>query len=148
MRITGFSRFRKTLLLASALLTIVPAVHAAEVNLYSTREAGLLQPLLASFTEKTGVKVNTVFLSTGLAERVAAEGASSPADVLMVVDIGNLVELVKRGVTQPIRSTALDSAIPPALRDPEGNWVALSMRARAIFVSKDRVKDQTLTRSE
>jgi iron(III) transport system substrate-binding protein len=86
----------------------------------------LLQPLLASFTEKTGIKVNTVFLNTGLAERVAAEGASSPADVLMVVDIGNLVDLVKRGVTQPIRSAVLEDAIPTALRDPDGNWVALS----------------------
>jgi iron(III) transport system substrate-binding protein len=119
--------------------------QAAEINLYSTREAGLIQPLLASFTESTGIKVNTVFLSTGLAERVAAEGASSPADVLMVVDIGNLADLVKRGVTQPIQSAALADAVPAGLRDPDGHWVALSLRARAIFVSKDRIKDPTLT---
>jgi iron(III) transport system substrate-binding protein len=132
-------------LLLTATLISAPAARAAEVNLYSTREAGLLQPLLASFTEKTGIKVNTVFMSTGLAERVAAEGASSPADVLMVVDIGNLVELVKRGVTQPIKSAALDAAVPAGLRGPEGNWVALSLRARAIFVSKDRVPETSLT---
>ena len=117
----------------------------AEVNLYTTREPGLLEPLLARFTEQTGTKVNTIFLSKGLAERVAAEGASSPADVLMVVDIGNLVELVKRGVTQPIRSKTLEEAIPASLRDPEGNWIALSQRARAIFASKDRVKDDAMT---
>ena len=132
------------LLLLAALLPAT-AASAAELNLYSTREPGLLEPLLARFTEKTGVKVNTVFLSKGLAERVAAEGASSPADVLMVVDIGNLAELVKRGVTQPIRSEALEKAIPAALRDPDGNWVALSQRARAIFASKERVKDEALT---
>jgi len=125
---------------------VAPAgAAAAEVNLYSTRESGLLQPLLDSFTGKTGIKVNTVFLNTGLAERVAAEGASSPADVLMVVDIGNLVDLVKRGVTQPIRSAILEDAIPASLRDPDGNWVALSLRARAIFVSKERVNDATMT---
>src|SRR5918998_4675214 len=117
----------------------------AEVNLYTTREPGLLEPLLARFTEQTGTKVNTIFLSKGLAERVAAEGASSPADVLMVVDIGNLVELVKRGVTQPIRSKTLEEAIPASLRDPDGNWIALSQRARAIFASKDRVKDDAMT---
>ena len=140
-------RFRlifAVILLAAAILS-AQAVRAAEVNLYSTREAGLLQPLLASFTEKTGIKVNTVFMSTGLAERVAAEGASSPADVLMVVDIANLVDLVKRGVTQPIKSAALDTAVPAGLRAPEGNWIALSLRGRAIFVSKDRVPDTTLT---
>jgi iron(III) transport system substrate-binding protein len=133
------------LLVAGAAPLPAPGASAAEVNLYSTREAGLLQPLLARFTEKTGVKVNTVFLSTGLAERVAAEGASSPADVLMVVDVGNLVDLVRRSVTQPIRSAALDSAIPAALRDPDGNWIALSLRARAILVAKDRVGDKAMT---
>jgi len=137
-------RLAAALLLPAAALLPTPGASAAEVNLYSTREAGLLQPLLAAYTEKTGVKVNTVFLSTGLAERVAAEGASSPADVLMVVDIGNLADLVKRGVTQPVRSAALEEAIPPSLRDPDGNWIALSLRARAIFVAKDRVaKDRT-----
>jgi iron(III) transport system substrate-binding protein len=130
-----------------AAAAVLPAsrASAAEVNLYSTREAGLVQPLLGAFTEKTGIKVNTVFLSTGLAERVAAEGASSPADVLMAVDVGNLADLVKRGVTQPVRSATLEQAIPPSLRDPDGNWVALSLRARAIFVAKDRVNDPTMT---
>lgn len=133
------------LLLVGAALMPAAGAGAAEVNLYSTREAGLLQPLLASFTETTGIKVNTVFMSKGLAERVAAEGASSPADVLMVVDVGNVVDLVKRGVTQPIRSAALEEAVPASLRDPDGNWVALSLRARAILVSKERVKDPTMT---
>jgi iron(III) transport system substrate-binding protein len=138
-------RLSIALFLTLVTLASTPAARAAEVNLYSTREAGLLQPLLTSFTETTGIKVNTVFMSTGLAERVAAEGASSPADLLMVVDIGNLVDLVKRGVTQPIRSAALDDAIPASLRDPDGNWVALSLRARAIFVSKERVNDPAIT---
>jgi iron(III) transport system substrate-binding protein len=131
-------------LLSGTLITAAPA-RSAEVNLYSTREPGLIQPLLDRFTQKTGIKVNTVFLSKGLAERVAAEGASSPADLLMTVDIGNLVDLVKRGVTQPIRSAAIEEAIPAGLRDPEGNWVALSARARVILVSKDRVKDPPAT---
>jgi len=121
------------------------AAQAAEVNLYSTREPGLLNPLLEKFTAETGIKVNTVYLSTGLVERVAAEGASSPADVLMVVDIGNMMDLVKKGLTQPVRSIALEGAIPANLRDPDGAWFALSLRARAIFVSKDRVTDPTMT---
>lgn len=146
MHFSAFVRLLAIVVIAGAALLPVSGARASgEVNLYSTREAGLINPLLASFTEKTGIKVNTVFMSTGLAERVAAEGASSPADVLMVVDIGNLADLVKRGVTQPIKSAALESAVPASLRDPDGNWVALSMRARAIFVSKDRVQDPTLT---
>jgi iron(III) transport system substrate-binding protein len=143
-----FRRYRHwglaALLLSAAALSASVA-SAAEVNLYTTREPGLIEPLIKRFTEQTGIKVNTVFLNTGLAERVAAEGTSSPADVLMTVDIGNLTDLVKRGLVQPVRSEALEEAIPPALRDSDGNWFALSQRGRAILVSKDRVTDPSLT---
>ena len=118
-----------------------PSVAAAEVNLYAAREAGLMAPLLAGFTARTGIKVNTVFLNTGLAERVAAEGASSPADMLMVVDIAALTDLARRGLTQPVQSAEVTAAVPATLRDPAGHWVALSLRARAIFVARDRLTD-------
>lgn len=114
---------------------------AAEVNIYTTREPGLIRPLLAAFTEATGVKVNTVFVQAGLADRVLAEGRNSPADVLMTVDIGELLNLVARDTAQPVRSPALDAAIPAPFRDPDGRWYALTLRARAIFVSKDRVAE-------
>ena len=127
------------------LLGFTAAASAAEVNLYSTREPGLITPLLEKFTAETGIKVNTVFLSTGLAERVAAEGTSSPADVLMVVDIGNMMDLVTKGLTQQVRAAALETAIPANLRDADGKWFALSLRARAILVSRDRVSDPPLT---
>lgn len=118
---------------------------AQEVNLYTTREPGLIKPLLEAFTAKTKIKVNAVFVKDGLAERVAAEGARSPADVLMTVDFGNLVELVDKGVTQPIDSAALKAAIPQQLRDPAGQWFALSMRARITYTSKERVKLDAIT---
>lgn len=110
--------------------------ESAEVNLYTTREPGLIRPLLDAYTAKSGVKVNTVFVEKGLAERVAAEGARSNADVVMTVDIGNLIELVDRDLAQPVRSTALESAVPAALRDADGRWFALSMRARVLYADK------------
>lgn len=132
-------RCATTLLLAAGLAS---TAGAAEVNLYTTREPGLIQPLLAAFTRSSGIKVNTVFVKDGLAERVAAEGRRSPADVLMAVDFGNLVDLVDRGVTQPLRSPALEAAIPAQLRDPQGRWFALSLRARVLYASKDRTSLQ------
>ncbi len=129
-----------------ALLALPITAHAAEeVNLYTTREPGLIQPLLDSFTAGTGIKVNTVFINAGLAERVQAEGARSPADVLMTVDIGSLIDLSRRDLTQKLLSPQAEALIPPALRDPDGHWIALSLRARVILVSKDRVADTALT---
>ncbi len=119
----------------AASILAAPAV-AAEVNLYTIREPGLIKPMLDAFTEKTGIRTNTIFLKDGLAERVAAEGANSPADILMTVDVGNLVDLADKGLTQPIKSAALDAAVPANLRDPEGRWFALSLRGRLVYAAK------------
>ncbi len=113
-----------------------PALAQQAINLYTTREPGLVRPLVEAFTKASGVKVNTVFVKDGLAERVAAEGQRSPADVLMAVDAGNLLDLVDRGVTQPVASSVLEAAVPLNLRDPEGRWFALSMRARTVYAAK------------
>lgn len=141
MPMTTTSRLRRRsarLLLILAAAFGVHAAAAAEVNLYTTREPGLIQPLLDAFTAHSGVKVNTVFVKDGLAERVAAEGRRSPADVLMTVDIGNLIDLVDKDLVQPVKSPALEQAIPAQLRDPDGRWFSLSLRARVLYASKDR----------
>ncbi len=126
----------RAMLLAVAVM--VPAAAAAQdVNLYTTREPGLIQPLIDAFTKSTGIKVNSIFVKDGLGERVKAEGTRSPADILMTVDIGALVDLVNQGVTQPVRSKVLESAIPANLRAGDGAWFALSLRARVVYAHKD-----------
>ncbi|MGI6246529.1 MAG: extracellular solute-binding protein [Pseudochelatococcus sp.] len=127
-------------LLAGSFLAVLAGTSgaaAAEVNLYTTREPGLIQPLLDAFTKATDIKVNTIFLKDGLAERVASEGDKSPADILMTVDAGNLVDLVEKGLTQSVDSAVLTRTIPSSLRDEKGNWFALSLRARALYAAKD-----------
>ncbi|MFG6416526.1 Fe(3+) ABC transporter substrate-binding protein [Roseateles sp. DC23W] len=130
---------RRTVFAAAALClaAALPAQAAEEVTLYTTREPGLVKPLLAAFTARTGVEVNTVFVKDGLLERVKAEGTRSPADVLMTVDVGNLLDLVEGGVTQPVKSAALEAAIPSQLRGADGQWFSLSMRARVLYADKN-----------
>jgi len=130
----------RTLTLTGALCASVvstQALAADEVNLYTTREPGLILPLLEAYTKNTGVKVNTVLVKDGLIERLRAEGERSPADVLMTVDIGNLLDLVEAGLTQPVDSAVLKDVIPANLRDANDQWFALSMRARVLYVAKD-----------
>ncbi len=114
-----------------------PAAAAGEVNLYTTREPGLIQPLLDAFTAQTGTKVNTVFLKDGLMERLSAEGERSSADVLMTVDTGNLLDVVNAGHTQAVDSQVLADAIPAHLRGADGQWFALSLRDRILYADKD-----------
>jgi iron(III) transport system substrate-binding protein len=107
------------------------------VNLYTTREPGLIQPLVESFTDRTGIRVNVVFLKDGLPERLAAEGERSPADLLMTVDYGNLIDLVAGGHVQPVSSPVLEAAIPAHLRAEDGRWFALSLRDRVLYADRD-----------
>ncbi|WP_417309710.1 extracellular solute-binding protein [Devosia sp.] len=138
----------KTILMAAmaALAFAGPAVaQSSVVNVYSYREPGLIQPLLDRFTEETQIRTNVLFAGDGLLERVAAEGELSPADVVLTVDIGNLVGAKEAGLTQPITTPAVEERLPAAFRDVDKEWVALSLRARVFYVSKDRVSETALT---
>ena len=46
--------------------------------------------------------------SSGLEQRIKTEGANSPADVLLTVDVARLQDAIDAGITQPIKSAALD----------------------------------------
>jgi iron(III) transport system substrate-binding protein len=130
---------------AISMLPMPAFAQSKEVNIYTTREPGLIQPMLDAFQEKTGIKANSVFIKEGLGERVKAEGQNSPADLLIAVDIGNLKDLVDQGVTQPIVSKVLDSEVPANLRAADHSWTSLTLRARVFYTSKDRVKDTKIT---
>jgi iron(III) transport system substrate-binding protein len=122
--------------------------QSGEVNVYTYRETKLIQPLFDAFTKDTGIRVNVISASSGLEQRIKAEGANSPADVLLTVDIGRLEDAVKADVTQPITSAALDKVVPPQYRDPEGHWYGISLRARVVYASKQRVQQSALTYEE
>ncbi len=139
-------RLATGLLCATGLTMAVGApAQSNEVNVYTYREPGLIKPALDAFTKTTGIKVNTLFAADGLAERMRQEGANSPADLLIAVDIGRLQQAIDLGVTQAATSDALQKAIPAQFRDPQGQWYALTLRSRIAYVAKDRVSDQALT---
>jgi iron(III) transport system substrate-binding protein len=141
--------FRRALSASSAAIALLAAAPAfADVNIYSYREPGLIDPLLKAFTAKTGIKTNIVFAAAGLNERIAAEGANSPADVLLTTDAGRLTEAKNAGLTQAVTSPTLAAAVPAAFRDADGHWFGLTMRARVVFAAKDRVAQDAITYEE
>ena len=137
----------RNLLLASTCAAIA-APALADVNIYTTRQPELIQPVMDAFTAETGIAVNLAFVDDGLVERLKAEGARSPADLVMTVDIANLSQIVDAGVIQPVESNVLTDAIPAALRSPDNLWFGLTTRARIVYASKDRVADGEVTTYE
>ncbi len=125
-----------------------PALADGEVNIYSYRQPELIQPLLDEFTRETGIAANVLFLDKGLVERIRAEGANSPADVILTVDIGRLVEAKDGGVTQPVQNDIINKDIPAQYRDPDGDWFGLTTRGRVVYASKERVAQNEITYEE
>ena len=136
--------------LAVAFAIVPPTAAAAngEVNLYSTRQPDLINPVLEAFTQSTDIKANAVYVQKGVIERLKAEGANSPADAVLTVDIGELDNLQKANVMQPITSSVLKGNIPANFTHPGNLWYALTLRARILMVSKDRVKPNEVTSYE
>lgn len=138
-----------TLALATAGLALAVPAHAdGEVNIYSYRQPDLIKPLLDEFTKETGIATNVLFLDKGLVERIQAEGANSPADVILTVDIARLTEAEDGGVTQPLVNDTVNKDIPEHYRDPDGNWFGLTTRGRVVYASKERVTQDAITYEE
>lgn len=109
--------------------------RAEEINLYSTREPKLIEPVIASFTATTGITVKLTYIEDNLVKRMKAEGDASPADVLMTIGLDKTSQFAANGLSQPTASPLLDRAIPPQLRGRE--WISLSVRPRVVMVRND-----------
>ncbi len=141
----------RTLLAAAtfSLASVASIAQAAnEVNIYSYRQAFLIQPLLEEFSKDTGIQVNLVTADKGLLERLEHEGRNSPADVLLTAEIGPLYDATEKGLVSTVESDVLNTSIPQHYRDPEGRWFGLTARSRILYTSKDRVADGEITSYE
>src|SRR5437762_4304700 len=118
------------------------------VNVYSGRRQENIEPLFKAFTQKTGIEVKAVYESNKLVERLEEEGDRSPADVMLTNDVGRLVEAADKGLAQPVTSAAVLDKIPPNLRDANNMWFGTGMRARVVYASKARVKQESISYEE
>ncbi|UCG78324.1 MAG: extracellular solute-binding protein, partial [Nitrospirota bacterium] len=125
------------------------AVKADKLVVYTARKEHLVKPLFDAYTKKTGVEIQyTTDKAGALLQRMKAEGKNSPADLLITVDAGNLWQAANEGLLQTISSDVLTQNVPAHLRDTNNNWFGLSVRARTIVYSTDRVPHSELTTYE
>ncbi|WP_144963948.1 extracellular solute-binding protein [Pseudomonas sp. DE0010] len=141
---------RRSLLAALALSVVGGTVQAAdEVVVYSSRIDELIKPVFDAYTAETGVKVKFITdKEAPLMQRIKAEGEHGVADLLLTVDAGNLWQAEQMGILQPIRSEIIERNIPPQYRASSHDWTGLSLRARTIIYSTERVKPAELSTYE
>lgn len=122
---------------------------AEGINLYSSRHYDTDTELYDRFTDETGIEVNLIEGDADeLVERLKAEGANSPADLLITVDAGRLHRAVEAGLLAPVTSEELEERVPDSLQHPDDLWFGLSKRIRGIVYAKDRVDPAEITRYE
>lgn len=136
----------KALAVASLLVAAATSVAAQEqvLNLYSARHYSTDEALYSNFTKATGIKINRVDADdAGILARLKAEGAASPADVILLVDAARLYKGEADGLFKPVKSRLLEEAIPAQYRSTTAagsTWFGLSTRARVIVYDKVKVQ--------
>lgn len=140
----------KRLLTALTLTVLGSAAQAAdEVVVYSSRIDELIKPVFDAYTAETGVKIKFITdKEAPLMQRIKAEGENATADLLLTVDAGNLWQAEQMGILQPFTSPVIDANIPKQYRSSTHSWTGLSLRARTIAYSTERVKPADLTTYE
>jgi iron(III) transport system substrate-binding protein len=140
---------RRAIAAAVLLCGLASAAAANEVVVYSARSHYGQEPAIDAFTKKTGIQVRSHGgNSSELFDRLKAEGDKTPADVLITVDAGNLWNAAQAGLLAKIDSPEMQASVPANLRDPEGRWVALTMRVRTIMYNTRKVKPEELSTYE
>ena len=137
--------------LVLAIVGVVLATGSSSdaLDIYSARSHyGEEQPF-EDFAAETGTDLSLRGGSaTELYERIQAEGPNTPADVLITVDAANLWRATEAGLLEPLDSPELDRLVPEDLRDPDGHWYGMALRARTIMRSAERVGPDEVTTYE
>ncbi len=119
------------------------------ITVYSSRKEHLVKPLFDQYSAETGVDIRYITDNAGaLIQRLKAEGQTTPADMLITVDVGNLWQAAELDLFRPFSSTTLESNIPAQLRDSQDRWAGLSVRARTVVYATDRVSPEELSTYE
>ena len=132
-----------SLMLAVALPALADA--GEPLTIYSGRNESLIDPLLAQFTEDTGIAVQVLYGGTSaVANQILTEGDNSPADVFIAQDGGALGALAAAEMLSELPQATLDRVIDPAFISPGGVWVGLSGRARVLVYKPETLEDLEL----
>ena len=124
-----------------------PALADEEQTLtvYSGRNESLIGPILAQFSEDTGIAVEILYGGTSaVANQILTEGENSPADVFIAQDGGALGALAAADMLQALPDATLSRVVDSAFVSPAGVWVGLSGRARVLVYNPELLDEMSL----
>lgn len=135
------------LLVALVCIGTAPALADSHdpLTIYSGRNESLIGPLLAQFTEDTGIEVEVLYGGTSaVANQILTEGENSPADVFIAQDGGALGALAAAEMLAELPAETLELVVNPAFISPDGVWVGVSGRARVLVYNPEMLAELEL----
>jgi iron(III) transport system substrate-binding protein len=135
--------------MSSAIFADTGRAQEKVMNLYTARHYATDEAFYSGFTKLTGIKLNRIEGGEdALFERIKAEGAASPADAFLTVDVARLWRAEQAGIFTPVKSELLTKRIPAHFRDTNNNWFGFSSRARIIAYDRSKVSPGDVARYE
>ena len=120
-----------------------------ELNIYSGRKSYLIEPLINEFEKNKKVKVNVITgKSDEFIEKLKIEKNNPQADILLTTDIARLSRAKENNLFEKVNSEILKKNIPKKYISNDEDWFGLSVRARPIIYSKERVNINELKNYE
>jgi len=121
------------------------------VVVYTSVDQVFSQPIFRSFEEETGIRVRAVYdteetKSTGVLNRLIAEGKNPQADVFWSGDPVRPFLLIDRGFVAPYTSLQA-RAIPAGFKSTDGAWTGFAARARVLLVNRERLGEREMPSS-
>lgn len=118
------------------------------INIYTTRERELIEPLMRVFEGLTRTKLNVVYLTGDPRARLKSDVAAGKVDLFIASEFSQLVNAKADGLTEAAGGAEFAERIPEIYRDSEGHWFGLASRLRVLATSRERVKQSAFTYEE
>ncbi|MGZ8751741.1 MAG: iron ABC transporter substrate-binding protein [Acidimicrobiia bacterium] len=117
------------------------------LTVYSGRDEELIEPLIAEFTDETGIEVDVRYGdSSDLALLIDEEGDQAPADLFLSQSPGAIGYLDTKDRLGGIPADVLD-VVDERFRASDGHWVGISGRVRVLVYNTDLVDEAELPSS-
>jgi iron(III) transport system substrate-binding protein len=115
--------------------------------IYSGRNEELIGPIIERFEEVSGIDVEVRYGDTAeLAATILEEGENSPADVFFAQDAGALGAVADEGLLRELPGDTLQQ-VEERFKDPDGQWVGVSGRARVVAYNTEVLSEEELPES-
>jgi iron(III) transport system substrate-binding protein len=140
-------RFALALGAGAAIASPAGAADAVKLTLYSAQHHQMVEMLTNGFAKETGIQIA---IHKGeapeIANQIAQEGASSPADLYITENSPELLLLEEKGLLAKVDAATL-AAVPSAYSSPTGAWVGMLARENVLVFNASLIKEGALPAS-